>query len=67
MSINPIASDELKKKRMALCEVCPHLRKNIPNHEDAHLKIGGNKCNLCGCYMPAKTGIKFAKCPAKKW
>jgi hypothetical protein len=24
-------------------------------------------CKLCGCYMPAKTLLPFAKCPAGKW
>ena len=29
--------------------------------------IEKNKCNLYGCYMPAKVKIKDVSCPAKKW
>lgn len=62
-----IAPKELSAKRFALCEVCPHFRKNIDGHPDQHARIAGEKCNLCGCYMPVKTQLVKASCPAKKW
>jgi len=24
-------------------------------------------CTQCGCFMPAKTRLKMAECPIKKW
>lgn len=24
-------------------------------------------CKICGCYMPVKTYLPFAKCPINKW
>lgn len=62
-------SDEIKEARLALCEVCPHLRKNM-GKEGA---IEKEKCNLCGCYMPVKAKMKryptgqLVSCPAGKW
>jgi hypothetical protein len=41
--------------RYAICLYCEHLDKTV--------KI----CNKCGCFMPAKTRIKDAECPIKKW
>lgn len=58
------APDETVKARMALCNGCPHLRRNMGKHFS---KIDGERCNLCGCYMPVKTKILKATCPAKKW
>ena len=59
-----IAPKEVSTQRYALCDVCPHLRRNI----DPSLgKIEREKCNLCGCYMPVKTTLVKASCPAKKW
>lgn len=34
---------------------------------DKAWNIEKNKCNLCGCYMPAKVKIKSVSCPVKKW
>jgi hypothetical protein len=39
--------------RMNICKSCEHFWNNI--------------CKQCGCFMPAKTSIKTAKCPQKKW
>ena len=71
MNLNLFVTDEVKQARLALCEVCPHLRKNIPNRNAGD--IDGMKCNLCGCYMPVKAKMKryptgqLVSCPAKKW
>ena len=41
--------------KMKICVVCE-------NYNEQH-----KTCKLCGCYMPAKTIVPFAKCPADKW
>lgn len=69
------APKELADKRLALCQVCPHRRENIPGREEKHKasnsltpwSIEKDKCNLCGCYMPVKTKLMKASCPVKKW
>lgn len=58
------ASEETVKRRMTICASCPHLRKNMLKNPS---KIDGERCNLCGCYMPVKTKLLKATCPAKKW
>jgi hypothetical protein len=40
-------------KRMEICNGCEFLK----------LKF----CKQCGCFMPAKTKLKDAECPIKKW
>jgi len=42
------------KKRMELCRSCDNLTML-------------NLCSLCGCFMPIKTRIRKAACPASKW
>lgn len=46
---------ELSKKRMDICNTCPNFN-TVPK-----------KCNLCGCYMEAKTRLRNAACPIEKW
>lgn len=41
-------------KRIELCKACDRL-------------TSFNTCKECGCFMPAKTRIKSAECPLKKW
>lgn len=49
------ADDALQKRRMAICDSCPHL-------------LGVTKqCKKCGCVMPLKTKLKMAECPIHKW
>ena len=62
-----IASKQLSDARYALCNVCPHLRRNIEGHADQKSRISGEKCNLCGCYMPVKSTLVKASCPVGKW
>ena len=45
---------EMSKNRMVICNSCDHLS-------------GIKTCNLCKCFMPAKTAIPFAACPDGKW
>ena len=48
--------EALAKNRMTICVECPELNKR-------------NRCNQCGCYMPAKVRStkKSTKCPLNKW
>lgn len=39
--------------RMRICNTCPHYK--------------APRCELCGCFMIAKTKIPQASCPAGKW
>jgi recombinational DNA repair protein RecR len=45
---------DLGNKRMGICKRCPELTNR-------------NTCDLCGCYMPAKTLATESKCPDGKW
>jgi len=50
----PRANKPLRQARMAICRECPSLH-------------GMHMCAECGCFMPAKTWLKDATCPLKKW
>ena len=56
---------KISDARFALCEACPHLKKNVPENKAG--KIQSNTCDLCGCYMPVKVTLKGVFCPANKW
>ena len=49
-----VAEKDLVQQRLSLCNSCEHQNK---------LRF----CNKCGCYLPAKTRLKHASCPLKKW
>ena len=49
-----VAPKELSDARYAICKECPSLKNT-------------HKCGQCGCYMPVKTKLTKATCPAKKW
>jgi hypothetical protein len=42
------------EERMTICKSCDSLNSI-------------NLCEHCGCFMPVKTRLSFAKCPADKW
>ena len=44
------------EERMAICRKCPHLGR---------WKV----CEICKCFMPLKTKIRWAECPLEdpKW
>jgi len=41
------------ERRVAVCQVCPHLN--------------GNRCTVCGCFISLKAGLNGASCPLNKW
>jgi len=48
-------SDEKKKGRRAICEICPSWNKRL------------NICRECGCQMRVKTSLSSSQCPLGKW
>ena len=51
----PRSDSELIEERLAICNQCPALNKNLM------------KCKKCGCYMKLKTTLQKASCPLGKW
>lgn len=45
--------ESFAQQRIAICRSCEHYKLFV--------------CTQCGCFMPAKTRLKFAECPIKKW
>ena len=43
------------RARAAICNSCEHLNKTL------------SICKKCGCFMPAKVRLKWARCPINKW
>ncbi len=52
---NP-AIEQMAQEREAICAICPHAGVSIYLH-----------CNLCGCYIPAKSRSPLSKCPDGRW
>jgi hypothetical protein len=48
------APGTVSKARLDICLKCEYLSHNVT-------------CNLCGCFMEAKTRVAFASCPKGKW
>jgi len=48
-------TEELAKKRISICFSCTNYKQKI------------NRCNICGCFMPAKVRSINSSCPLKKW
>lgn len=49
------SNGEESKRRYAICNSCEEFQR-VPL-----------TCRLCGCFMPAKTKLQNASCPAGKW
>lgn len=50
-----ISPAELAHRRIAICEKCPSLNKDL------------GRCMECGCFVKAKTRVNFEECPLGKW
>lgn len=50
-----VAEPEVAQKRIEICIACPSLIQITKT------------CKECGCFMAAKTKLKNAECPLKKW
>ena len=42
----------IRKERIRICNSCPY---------------GGNRCDLCGCFIKTKTVLLSSSCPIGKW
>ena len=45
---------EVRAKRLEICGECSHFTKI-------------RQCDLCRCFMDAKTALENAYCPIRKW
>lgn len=45
---------ELSAERMKICNTCDQLRNGL-------------SCNICGCFVDAKTRVPEESCPLNKW
>lgn len=52
-----VADKDKRKKRVTICEVCPHKVK---------CKLGA-KCDKCGCLIKTKIVYDRSSCPIQKW
>jgi len=52
-----------KKERLKICRVCPSHKGKILGVSIPCLE----RCGECGCFLRAKTELKFAVCPKGKW
>ena len=62
---------ETSNERLAICGKCKHFKKKsrtcgtpIVGQTITYRK---KKYKLCGCFMDAKSLLKFARCPLGKW
>lgn len=65
-------SDEEKNRRLEICGNCKHFgsyRQGFCGKPVIGNKVkkGRGEVRLCGCYMPAKVTLKWARCPLGKW
>lgn len=65
-----------QQSRMDKCQACPAYQRKTESCGRLILDflsprpvplIDGGHIIPCGCYLPAKTSLKHASCPAKKW
>lgn len=52
---NNYTTSKIAQQRLEICKQCPEI---IPITY---------QCKKCGCFMGAKTRLKMADCPLKKW
>ena len=69
--MNWTVSANRQKKRISICEACEHFRpktrtcgKPVVGQRIEH---NGESKRLCGCFMDAKTKLKFGSCPLGLW
>ncbi|MFC6465733.1 DUF6171 family protein [Marinilactibacillus sp. GCM10026970] len=48
-----LASEELKEKRLSVCETCPFFQNQT--------------CTKCGCYAMFRASLNYKSCPVNKW
>jgi hypothetical protein len=55
LSSDNYTTKEIRNERLDICKGCEHLFKPT------------RTCKKCGCFMAAKTWLKFAHCPEGHW
>ena len=55
VNLLPEDIEQLAKHRKEICDNCKD-----KNHTF-------NSCNICGCYIPAKTSSEYSSCPKNHW
>lgn len=53
------ATKDIREARMKTCNSCPEFKPKI-----LHVT---SLCKQCGCILEAKTWLRDAECPLKKW
>ena len=48
-----VADEGTVARRLEQCKKCRHLKSQ--------------RCDVCGCFISIKAGVKVAKCPLNKW
>jgi hypothetical protein len=56
---SPVRPEMPREVRLRLCRACPALLPGSMPMLD--------RCNLCGCFVAAKTAVPGQTCPAGKW
>lgn len=65
------AMEKLARERAKVCSKCEYanpehpFKKMLP--DDSIEIISGMGCNICGCFLSAKTRQLFSDCPEGKW
>lgn len=63
-----IADDTDIKARRDICRECEHATKNAARLDRPTKGLTvRSKCDLCKCYIQAKTQLKKESCPLEKW
>lgn len=69
--MNWTVSANRQNKRISICEACEHFRpksrtcgKPVVGQRIEH---NGESKRLCGCFMDAKSKLKFGSCPLGLW
>ena len=49
-----LVDEKVREERMKICQACSKLTWALT-------------CDICNCFMPAKTKLAYAECPDGKW
>jgi hypothetical protein len=62
------ASDETMLRRRDVCRECPHATRNAKRLNRSTKGLTSlSRCELCDCFIGAKTALASERCPASKW
>ena len=61
-----LLSDKEQKQRLDICKQCEFYNEHFKLF-NVNLLKKKPQCNICKCFLEAKTKIEFASCPKGKW